>query len=126
MVNYAQPKYPHGVMLTVVRRGTANARNWEGDYTDQAVTRHQIGPCDLKWLTNTEDNESGETRSLLGQITAPVNDDVLTTDGIEIPGYAHEFTIDGTVTVVPNGFTGWVSGKRFRIAKDGANGVRQR
>ncbi|MFE2994085.1 hypothetical protein ACFXG4_03585 [Nocardia sp. NPDC059246] len=112
-------------MLTVVRRGTANARNWEGDYADAAVARHQIGPCDLKWLKITEDNESGEILTMLGQVTAPVSDDVLATDRIEVPGYTDEFAIDGTVTVTPNGFTGWASGKRFRIAKDGAHGVRQ-
>ena len=124
MVNYAKPTYPHGVMLTVVRRGTANARNWEGDHIDTAVTRHQIGPCDLKWLTNTEDNGSGEIRTMLGQVTALASDDVLATDGIEVPGFTAEFVIDGSVTVSPNGFTGWLSGKRFRIAKDGAHGVR--
>ena len=60
MVNYPAPRYPGGTMLTVIRTGTANARDWQGDLVAAAETEHQIGPCDLKWLTDSEDNTSGE------------------------------------------------------------------
>lgn len=125
MVNYRPPTYPHGVMLTVVRRGNTNARNWEGDYTNPAEATHQIGPCDLKWLSDTEDNTTGERLMRVAQVTAPAGDDVLDSDGIRVPGVDGEFVIDGAVRVAPNGFTGWATGKRFKIAKDGANGIRR-
>ncbi|MFE5290337.1 hypothetical protein ACFRAQ_35755 [Nocardia sp. NPDC056611] len=126
MVNYAPARYPHGTMLTVVRRGPANARDWQGDHVTQVETTHPIGPVDLKWLTDTTDTETGGLVQRLAQITAPVGSDVLSTDSIRVPGIAYEFAIDGEVRVAPNGFTGWVPGVRFKIAKDGANGVRQR
>lgn len=125
MVNYAEPKYTHGVMLTVVRRGTANERNWEGDYVTPTVTTHQIGPADVKWLSDTEDNSTGEVLQRLAQVTVPRGQDVLATDGILYPGISHEFVIDGDVRIAPNSFTAWASGIRFRIAKDGTGGVRR-
>jgi hypothetical protein len=126
MVNYAAPKYTHGVMLTVVRHGSANARDWQGDHVTSAATTHQIGPVDLKWLTDTEDNSTGELLQRLAQVTTPASDDVLDSDGILVPGIDDEFVIDGAVRVAPNGFTGWATGKRFRIARDGGSGVRRR
>ncbi|MGY1946573.1 hypothetical protein [Nocardia asiatica] len=125
MVNYAAPKYTHGVMLTVVRRGAANARDWQGDFVAPSESTHQIGPCDLKWLTDTEDNTSGELLQRLAQITAPLGSDVLASDRIRVPGIAAEFSIDGAVRVTPNSFTGWSTGVRFKIAKDGSSGVRR-
>ncbi|WP_280412541.1 hypothetical protein [Nocardia asiatica] len=124
MVNYATPKYPRGTMLTVVRRGAANATDWQGDPIGSENT-HQIGPCDLKWLTDTEDNTSGELLQRLAQITAPLGSDVLASDRIRVPGIAAEFSIDGAVRVTPNSFTGWSTGVRFKIAKDGSSGVRR-
>ncbi|WP_157119803.1 hypothetical protein [Nocardia xishanensis] len=113
-------------MLTVVRRGTANDRNWEGDYETPTESTHQIGPCDMKWLTDTEDNSTGELLQRLAQITAPLGSDVLATDGIRVPGITEDFVIDGAVRMTPNPFTGWATGVRFRIAKDGGSGIRQR
>ncbi|WP_280389801.1 hypothetical protein [Nocardia wallacei] len=123
MVNYAPPSFPAGVMLTVVRNGTANTRNWEGDFEGDDAT-HSVGPCDLKWLTDTEDNTSGELLVLVGQVTAPHGSDVLEGDRIRFPD-GREFVIDGQVREVPNPFTGWVTGVRFRIARDGASGIRR-
>ncbi|MFE7745382.1 hypothetical protein [Nocardia sp. NPDC057455] len=125
MVNYAEPQYAHGVMLTVVRRGPANARDWQGDYVASSESPHQIGPCDVKWLTDTEDNTSGELLQRLAQVTAPLGSDVLATDRIRVPGIDADFNIDGAVRVTPNSFTGWATGVRFRIAKDGSSGVRR-
>jgi hypothetical protein len=125
MVNYAAPVYAHGLMLTVVRRGTANARDWQGDHETSTESTHQIGPVDLKWLSDTEDNTKGELLQRLAQVTTPTSDDVLDSDGILVPGVDGEFVIDGAVRVAPNGFTGWATGKRFKIAKDGANGIRR-
>ncbi|MET8430159.1 hypothetical protein [Nocardia sp. NPDC004860] len=126
MVNYAPARYPHGTMLTVVRRGTANARDWQGDHVTATATTHQIGPVDLKWLTDSTDASTGDLLQRLAQITAPLGSDVLASDGIRVPGVAHEFVIDGEVRVAQNGYTGWAPGVRFKIAKDGTNGVRQR
>lgn len=125
MVNYAQPPtYPHGTILTVVRLGTANTRDWQGDQNGTPAT-HQIGPCDLKWLTDTEDNATGELITLLAQVTAPHGSDVRASDRIRLPD-GREFVIDGQVRETPNSFTGWTAGVRFQIAKDGSSGVRQR
>lgn len=120
MVNYAQPSYPEGVMLDVVRH--AAARNWEGDRPG-GTTEHQIGPCDVKWLTDTEDTSKGEVLTLKAQITAPGGSDVLAKDEIRYPGIDGLFAIDGQVRDVPEAFTGWSAGTRFRIAKDGPRGV---
>jgi hypothetical protein len=123
MVNYAPPVYAAGVMLTVVRRGTANAKDWQGDFATPTPATHQIGPCDLKWLTDTEDTSKGEVLMRSAQVTAPAGSDVLDSDTIQIPGVDGEFVIDGAVRISPNGFTGWATGKRFKIAKDGPRGV---
>ncbi|WP_157224906.1 hypothetical protein [Nocardia thailandica] len=124
MVNYPAPRYPGGTMLTVIRTGTANARDWQGDLVAAAETEHQIGPCDLKWLTDSEDNTSGEQLTLTARVTAPVGSDVLDGDRIRLPD-GRVFVIDGQVRLAPNGFTGWVAGVRFVIAKDGGSGVRR-
>jgi hypothetical protein len=123
MVNYAEPQYTHGVMLTVVRRGAANERNWEGDYETPTTSTHQVGPADVKWLTDDEDNSTGEILRRRAQVTVPRGQDVLSTDGILYPGISYEFVVDGEVRTTPNAFTNWASGTRFRIAKDGRNGV---
>ncbi|WP_280466067.1 hypothetical protein [Nocardia brasiliensis] len=113
------------MMLTVVRHGAANAEDWQGDHETAAVTTHVIGPCDLKWLSDSEDNSQGEVLYRLAQITAPHGSDVLASDGIRVPGSSTEYVIDGDVRVTPNSFTGWSTGVRFRIAKDGSSGVRR-
>lgn len=121
MVNYPHPSYPGGTMLTVIRGA---ARNWEGDAVNASSAEHQIGPCDLKWVTDTEENTTGEKRMRLAQITAPHGSDVVDTDRIRLPN-GREYVIDGQVRETPNSFTGWSTGVRFRIAKDGTNGVRR-
>ncbi|WP_306365309.1 hypothetical protein [Nocardia sp. CC227C] len=123
MVNYQPPSYPQGTMLTVVRRGAANAKDWQGDPIGPEAT-HQIGPCDLKWVTDSEDNTSGELLVLVAQVTAPAGSDVIASDRIRLPN-GNEFVIDGQVRDTPNSFTGWSSGVRFRIAKDGGSGIRR-
>lgn len=123
MVNYAPLSFPGGVMLTVVRHGTSNERDWRGDYATVPESMHTIGPVDLKWLTDSEDNSKGEVLQRLAQITAPLDSDVQDDDTIRIPGIDGDFSIDGGVRVAPNGFTGWAAGKRFKIAKDGPRGV---
>ncbi|MFD6400819.1 hypothetical protein [Nocardia sp. NPDC060249] len=122
MVNYAHPTYPGGTMLTVIRGAD---RNWEGDPNTSATTEHQIGPCDIKWNTDTEDSSKGEFVTVTARVTAPHGDDVLEGDRIRHPD-GRVFVIDGQVREAPNGFTGWSTGPRFTIAKDGPNGVRQR
>jgi hypothetical protein len=124
MVNYAPRSFPAGIMLTVVRRGTANARDWQGDLVDPTEATHQIGPCDLKWILDRDDASEGNILELLGQITAPVGSDVLDSDLIRFPD-GREFVVDGFVHSIPNPFTGWLPGVRFRIAKDGSNGLRR-
>ncbi|MGW5519996.1 hypothetical protein [Nocardia africana] len=121
MVNYQSPRYTRGIMLTVVRH--TGTRNWEGDYSG-TVTRHKIGPCDIKWLSNTEDNSQGEQLQKLGQVTAPEGSDVLASDGIELPD-GRPYVIDGDVDTPRNSWTHWTPGTRFRIAKDAANGIRR-
>lgn len=123
MVNYAELRFPGGVMLTVVRHGTANERDWRGDYATIPETTHPVGPVDLKWLSDSEDNTKGEVLTRTAQITAPLASDVLAGDTIRVPGVDGDFAIDGAVRVAPNGFTGWAAGKRFKIAKDGPRGV---
>ncbi|MFC4373372.1 hypothetical protein ACFO5K_04610 [Nocardia halotolerans] len=120
MVNYAHPTYPGGTMLTVIRGA---ARNWEGDPASSATAEHPIGPCDLKWATDTEDSTQGEQRMLVAQVTAPHGSDVLETDRIRLG--AREFVIDGQVRETPNPFSGWTTGVRFKIAKDGNSGIRR-
>lgn len=120
-MRYAEPRYTAGVMLGVERPA---AGDWQGDPSSATVTTHEIGPCDSKVLTNTEDTADGEQRVLLIQITAPRGADVLPGDIIIHPDHGR-LVIDGSITLVPNGFTGWAAGKRFRIAKDGAHGIRR-
>lgn len=122
MVNYKHPVYAGGTMLTVIRGAD---RNWEGDPNTTGTTEHQIGPCDIKWHTDTEDSSKGESVTVTARVTAPHGSDVLETDRIRGPG-GREFVIDGQVRETPNGFTGWTTGVRFSIAKDGPRGVRQR
>ncbi|MFF4027003.1 hypothetical protein ACFYY5_29560 [Nocardia elegans] len=121
MVRYQAPKYPRGIKLTVIRH--TGEPNWEGDY-EGTPTEHQIGPCDLKWLSNTEDNTTGEQLQMLAQITAPAGSDVVAADKVRLPD-GRIYVIDGDVKVAPNAFTGWASGVRFRIAKDAASGIRR-
>ena len=121
MVNYACRRYPAGVMLTVERGA---ALNWEGDPVNGSVATHTIGPCDLKWLTDSEDNSTGELLMLAAQVTAPHGSDVLQGDKIRHPN-GRLFVIDGQVRETPNPFTGFSTGVRFRIAKDGSSGVRR-
>lgn len=121
MVKYATPKYPGGTMLTVLRGA---ARNWEGDPVNDGESSHQVGPCDIKWHTDTEDNTSGELLTLSARVTAPYGSDVRASDRVRLPD-GREFAIDGQVRVSPNPFTGWSTGVRFTIAKDGPNGVRR-
>ncbi|BAD58769.1 hypothetical protein [Nocardia farcinica] len=121
MVNYRHPAYPGGTILTVLRGA---AHNWEGDPASPAVDEHQIGPCDLKWSTDSEDNSKGEQLMLSARVTAPHGADVLASDRIRLPD-GREFVIDGQVRETPNPFTGWSTGVRFTIAKDGSSGVRR-
>ncbi len=122
MVNYARPTYPGGTMLTVIR---GSDRNWEGDPVNGSTAEHQIGPCDIKWHTDTEDSAKGEFVTVTARVTAPHGSDVLDSDRIRHPD-GREFVIDGQVRETPNPFTGWTTGVRFTIAKDGTSGVRQR
>lgn len=122
MVTYAHPVYPGGTMLTVLRR--ASGEDWQGDPTDTEDTPHQIGPCDLKWGTDTEDNSRGELLVLTARVTAPHGSDVQAGDRIRLPD-GRVFVIDGQVRETPNPFTGWSTGVRFVIAKDGSNGIRR-
>jgi hypothetical protein len=121
VVNYPAPKYPHGDMLTVIRH--TGTRNWEGDYTS-GTTEHQIGPCNLQWDLNHDDASEGLLLELRGQVTAPLGSDVLVSDNIRLSD-GRVYVIDGDVKTSPNSFTGWATGVRFRIAKDGANGLRR-
>lgn len=121
MVNYAHPTYPGGTMLTVIRPAVAD---WQGDPENGSTAEHQIGPCDLKWLTDSEDNTQGELLMLVAQVTAPHGSDVLHRDKIRLPD-GRVFVIDGQVRETPNGFTGWSTGVRFKIAKDGGSGIRR-
>ncbi|WP_063023824.1 hypothetical protein [Nocardia niwae] len=120
MVNYARRRYPKGVMLAVERGA---ALNWEGDPVNGSVATHQIGPCDLKWLQDSEDNTQGELLMLAAQVTAPSGSDVLATDKIRFNGQL--FVIDGQVRETRNSFTGFTAGVRFKIAKDGGSGIRR-
>ncbi len=122
-MRYAAPTFPYGVMLTVVRHSDP-ARNWEGDFTDDVPTEHTIGPCDFSWVLDRTDTTQGEQRMERAQVTAPEDADVIDTDQIKLPDGQLMF-IDGHVRITPNSFTGWISGKRFLIAKDGANGLRR-
>lgn len=122
MVTYAHPSYPGGTMLTVLRG--SGERDWQGDPVAGAETSHDIGPCDLKWGTDTEDNSRGELLVLSARVTAPHGSDVLSSDRIRLPD-GRVFVIDGQVRETPNPFTGWSTGVRFTIAKDGADGVRR-
>lgn len=122
MVTYAHPSYPGGTMLTVLRG--SGERDWQGDPVAGAVLEHQIGPCDLKWATDTEDNTRGELLVLTARVTAPHGSDVVESDRLRLPD-GRVFVIDGQVRETPNGFTGWSTGVRFVIAKDGASGIRR-
>lgn len=110
MVNYPAPTFPAGTVLTVVRQGVADIH---GDRLPGAM--HTIGPCDLKWFGNREDNSQGEQVAISAQVTAPVGSDVKSTDIITHPD-GRKFRIDGEVTTLaPNPFTGWATGVRFVI-----------
>lgn len=120
-MRYAEPRYTQGVMLGVKRPAVGD---WQGDPSNGSAATHEIGPCDIKALTNSEDTSKGEQPVLLFQVTAPTGSDVLPGDTITYTGLG-EFAIDGSITHVRNSFTGWASGLRFRIARDGASGVRR-
>ncbi len=109
-------------MLTVLR--DSPDRDWQGDPVGAGGAPHQIGPCDLKWGTDTEDNERGELLVLTARVTAPHGSDVVSSDRIQLPD-GRIFVIDGQVRETPNPFTGWSTGVRFTIAKDGSSGVRR-
>lgn len=112
MVNYPAPSFPGGMVLTVKREG---ARNRHG--TRAPGTSHTIGPCDVKWLGNTEFNTEGEQISVSAQITAPVGSDVVATDTIAHPD-GRVFRIDGDIETPTNPFTGWATGVRFTITHE--------
>ncbi|MBF6358198.1 hypothetical protein IU449_27250 [Nocardia higoensis] len=120
MVTYQHPTFPGGTMLTVIRDPETD---WQGDPMAGASPEHQIGPCDLKWRTDSEDNSKGEVLMLSAQVTAPHGSDVQQGDRIRLDGRV--FVIDGQVRETPNPFTGWSTGVRFTIEKDGTSGVRQ-
>lgn len=113
MVNYPARTYPNGTMLTVVRRG---AEDIHGDRT--VASTHPIGPCDIKWLSSTEDNTEGEQIRVSAQVTAPAGSDVTSVDAI-MHSDGRKFRIDGEVTALaPNPFTGWATGVRFIITHE--------
>ena len=110
MVNYPAPSFPNGTVLTVVRQG---ARDYRGDRSPS--TTHTVGPCDLKWVGNREDNTDGEQVTISAQVTAPAGSDITPSDVILHPD-GREFHLDGEVTpLAPNPFTGWATGVRFLI-----------
>jgi len=119
-MNYPHPTFPGGIVVTVLR---GSDRNWEGDPSESETT-HRVGPCDVKWGTDTEDNTDGEQLVLSARVTAPHGSDVQSGDRIRFPD-GRVFVIDGQVRETPNPFTGWSTGVRFTIAKDGTSGLRR-
>ncbi len=110
MVNYPAPTFPAGTMLTVKRLG---ARDIHGDRAPG--TPHQVGPCDLKWMSSEENHVEGEQIRISANVTAPIGSDVVPTDQIILPD-GRECFIDGEVIpLAPNPFTGWATGVRFTI-----------
>ena len=107
MVNYPAPSFPGGIVLTVKRSGERKRHG-----VRDTGSQHTIGPCDVKWLANTEYNTEGEQISVSAQITAPVGSDVLPSDEIEHPD-GRIFRIDGDIETPTNPFTGWATGVRF-------------
>ena len=107
MVNYPAPSFPGGTVLTVKRLGERKRHG-----VRDTGSQHTIGPCDVKWLANTEYNTEGEQISVTAQITAPVGSNVKATDSILFPD-DREFRIDGDIETPTNPFTGWATGVRF-------------
>ncbi|WP_238840655.1 hypothetical protein [Prescottella equi] len=120
VVNYPPPTFPGGVMLLVERPGVADRHGDMRDANNNLIDPNNlptepIGPCDLKWIDNGENNTDGEQRIHRAQITAPVDAVVAADDHIRFDG--DRYSIEGDIERPRNGFTGWQSGVRFIIRR---------